>query len=67
MKSAKELRKLSMSELADSALQQKRDHFNLRMAKAQGQLTQTHEIRAVRRAFARIKTIIGEKTKAGEA
>ncbi len=61
MKNAKELRKLSNAELDSSMLDLKREQFNLRMARAQGQLTQTHEIRAGRRALARIKTIISEK------
>lgn len=66
MKNAKDLRKLSLDELSKAELEQKREQFNLRMARAQGQLTQTHEMRVVRRALARIKTVIGEKSKAGQ-
>lgn len=66
MKSAKDLRKLSPPELGTMLLDQKREQFNLRMARAQGQLTQTHEMRAARRSLARLKTVIGEKTKAGQ-
>jgi large subunit ribosomal protein L29 len=58
---------MALSELASAALDQKREQFNLRMAKAQGQLTQTHEIRLTRRMLARINTIMAEKAKAGEA
>jgi large subunit ribosomal protein L29 len=58
---------MSSAELTTAALEQKREQFNLRMAKAQGQLTQTHEIRTARRALARINTIMAEKAKAGEA
>lgn len=66
MKSAKELRMLAQPELDTLFLDQKREQFNLRMARAQGQLTQTHEMRNARRTLARIKTIIGEKMKAGQ-
>lgn len=66
MKKAKDLRELAQVELSTMLLDQKREQFNLRMARAQGQLTQTHEMRNARRMLARIKTIIGEKTKAGQ-
>lgn len=66
MKNAKDLRKLSSAELGTMLLDQKREQFNLRMARAQGQLTQTHEMRNARRTLARIKTIIGEKTRASQ-
>ena len=35
--------------------------FRLRMAKATGQLSQTHEVKTNRRMIARIKTLITEK------
>ena len=38
--------------------------FNLRFQKASGQLENTAEIRKVRRDIARIKTILGEKSRA---
>lgn len=38
--------------------------FNLRFQRASGQLENTAEIRQVRRDIARIKTILGEKTRA---
>lgn len=66
MTKAKDLRKLSQAELDTKLLDHKREQFNLRMARAQGQLTQTHEMRVARRTLARIKTVIGEKMKAGQ-
>jgi large subunit ribosomal protein L29 len=45
-----------------------REHFNLRMQKATGQLRQTHQLGDVRRRIARIKTVlrerVGEKARA---
>ena len=38
--------------------------FNLRFQKASGQLENTAEIRQVRRDIARIKTVLGEKSRA---
>ncbi len=44
-----------------------REQFNLRMQKGTGQLSRPDQIRKVRRDIARIKTVLTEKTKAGEA
>jgi len=38
--------------------------FNLRFQRASGQLENTAEIRQVRRDIARIKTVLGEKSRA---
>ncbi len=38
--------------------------FNLRFQRASGQLENTAEIRRVRRDIARIKTVLGEKSRA---
>ncbi len=58
-----ELRNKSSEELTKhlESLQQKQ--FKLRMKKATGQLTQTHELVEVRREIARAKTVIGQKGK----
>ena len=42
-----------------------REQFNLRMQKATGQLAATTKLRKVKRAIARIKTIMTEKTGTG--
>ncbi|MFT5139241.1 MAG: large subunit ribosomal protein L29 [Lysobacterales bacterium] len=41
------------------------EQFNLRMQKGTGQLTQPNELRRVRRNIARLKTILGEKSREG--
>jgi len=44
-----------------------REQFNLRMQKGSGQLSRPDQVRKVRRDIARIKTVMNEKVKAGEA
>jgi len=44
-----------------------REQFNLRMQKGTGQLSRPDQIRKVRRDIARIKTVLNEKMKTGEA
>ena len=58
---ASELRRKSAKELQQELLESYREHFNLRMQKATGQLSKPHLFRDVRRRIARIKTILGEK------
>jgi len=43
------------------------EQFNLRMQKGMGQMTNTNELRRVRRDIARVKTIITEKTAGSSA
>ena len=58
---ATELREKSVAELRDELLALRREQFNLNMAKATGQLAQTHLLVQVRRDIARIKTVIAQK------
>lgn len=58
---ATELREKSVAELRDELLALRREQFNLNMAKATGQLVQTHLLARVRRDIARIKTVIAQK------
>ena len=44
-----------------------REQFNLRMQKGTGQLSRPDQVKKVRRDIARIKTVMNEKAKAGEA
>ena len=44
-----------------------REQFNLRMQKGTGQLSRPDQIRKVRRDIARIKTVLNEKMRTGEA
>jgi large subunit ribosomal protein L29 len=43
------------------------EQFNLRMQKGMGQMTNTNELRRVRRDIARVKTVMTEKTTEGKA
>ena len=58
---ATELLEKSIAELRDELLALRREQFNLNMAKATGQLAQTHLLGQVRRDIARIKTLIAQK------
>ncbi|BDM66152.1 50S ribosomal protein L29 [Shewanella sp. NFH-SH190041] len=58
---ASELREKSVEELNAELLGLLREQFNLRMQNATGQLSQTHQLKTVRRNIARVKTIITSK------
>lgn len=58
---ASELREKSVEELNTELLGLLREQFNLRMQHATGQLTQTTQLKLVRRNIARVKTIITSK------
>jgi large subunit ribosomal protein L29 len=63
---ADDFRTKSTDELADQVAKLKKEQFNLRFQKANGQLERTARIRAVRRDIARIETILAEqRRKAG--
>ena len=61
MKDAIELKKMTKDELLTELLSLRKEQFNLRMKKANGSLDKTHVVTQVRRAIARIKTIMTEK------
>ncbi len=64
---ATELRNKSVDELNDELVSLRREQFNLRMSQATGELAQHTEHRRVRRAIARVKTVLNEKQRsAGE-
>lgn len=56
-----ELREKSVEELTTLLDEKQLDAFRLRMAKATGQLGNTHEVKANRRTIAKILTLINEK------
>jgi len=63
---ADEFRARSADELTDQMAKLKKEQFNLRFQRANGQLEKTNRIRAVRRDIARIQTILAEqRRKAG--
>ncbi len=57
----KQLRQKSADELKAHLVELQKERFALRMQKATGQLTKTHEARRVRREIARVNTLIGQK------
>ncbi len=64
---ASELRSKSAAELNKELLERLKEQFNLRMQQASGQLSKPDQMKKVRRDIARIKTVLGEKRRAGEA
>jgi len=55
------LRDLTPDQLTDELTQLKREAFNLRFQRATGQLENTARVGEVRRAVARIRTVMAEK------
>jgi large subunit ribosomal protein L29 len=64
---ASELRAKSDDQLKDRLLELKKEQFNLRFQKASGQLENTARAQTVRREIATIKTVLGERARAGAA
>ena len=63
---AAELRAKTDDELNEELMGLRKESFNLRMQQATGQLSRPSEMRAVRRSIARVKTIMGERSRGGE-
>jgi large subunit ribosomal protein L29 len=55
----KQLKAKSATELQAHLLDLAREQFNLRMQKGTGQLSQTHQLRNVRREIAQVKMLLG--------
>ena len=64
---ASELKNKSPDELSQELNSLLRAQFNLRMQKATQQLTNTSQIRKVRRDIARVRTVLNQKAKAETA
>jgi large subunit ribosomal protein L29 len=58
---AADLRPQSADELGDALAKLKKEQFNLRFQRANGQLENTSRVRVVRRDIARIQTVLGER------
>jgi large subunit ribosomal protein L29 len=56
-----ELRKKDDKDLYNELIELRREHFNLRMQKATGQLTALNSLKRVKRDIARVKTILTER------
>jgi large subunit ribosomal protein L29 len=61
MMKAAALREKSVSELRDELLALRKAQFSVRMQQATQQLTNTAQVRALRRDIARVKTVLAEK------
>lgn len=61
---AQDVRTKSLDQLKDELVKLKKEQFNLRFQKANGQLENTARARVVRREIARIKTILTERDQA---
>ena len=59
-----EIKKLSKDEALKNIDKLKKDLFNFRFQKINGQLTSPSKIREAKRNIARLKTIVGGKTNA---
>ena len=63
-KLAVDLRTKSKDQLKEQLLQLRKEAFNLRFQRANGTLENTNRMRQVRREIARVKTVLGEQTRA---
>lgn len=61
---AEDVRAKTADELKGQLLDLRKEAFNLRFQAASGQLENTARVNAVRKDIARIKTILGERTRA---
>jgi large subunit ribosomal protein L29 len=59
---ARELRSKNEGELRKELTELLQEQFNLRMQKGMGQLTETHQMKRVRRNIARVRTVLHEKS-----
>jgi large subunit ribosomal protein L29 len=58
----KSVRDMDAGRLVDELAALKKEQFNLRFQQATGQLEKTSRIREVRRAIARVQTVLREKS-----
>ena len=64
---ADDFRAKSADELSDQLVSMKKEQFNLRFQRANGQLEKTNRVRVVRRTIARIETILTEQRRKAAA
>ncbi len=60
IKTAEDFRAKSADELNDQLLKLKKEQFNLRFQRANGQLEKTDRVRVIRKDIARIETVMSE-------
>lgn len=61
MKDIKDFKQMTIAELQAELLTLRKDQFTLRMKKANGSLDKTHLVKLVRKAIAKVKTMMTEK------
>jgi large subunit ribosomal protein L29 len=59
----KELRKKSVEERADDLMAFKKELFNLRFQSVHSKVVKTHRVRQLKRAVARVKTLLNESAR----
>ena len=64
---ADDFRAKSADELSDQLTSMKKEQFNLRFQRANGQAENTGRIRTLRRGIARIETVLNEQRRAAAA
>ncbi len=62
-----DLKAMSPDQLQDQLLALKKEQFNLRFQRANGQVENTGRIRVLRRDIARIQTVLTEQRRAAQA
>lgn len=62
MNNLEELRTLSPADLNQKLLDLRKEQFNLRLKRSNGELDKTHQFSQTRKLIAQIKTILTEKT-----
>lgn len=62
-----EMREQSVDALKQELEALHKERFGLNMQKSVGQLTRSHRVGQVRREIARLKTVLAERAKAGQA
>jgi large subunit ribosomal protein L29 len=63
MVKTKDLRAMTIDELEAKLVEDKKEQFNLRIQQSTGQLTNTAQVRKVRKEIAQINTLISERKK----
>ena len=63
MVKTKDLRTMTIDELEDKLVQNKKEQFNLRVQQSTGQLSNTSQFKKVRKEIAQINTLIAERRK----
>lgn len=63
MVKTKDLRTMTIDELEDKLVQNKKEQFNLRVQQSTGQLSNTSQFKKVRKEIAQINTLIAERKK----